>query len=742
MKRIVFVISLILLLSFVCYGEMYTYTIAPGEEIDVTVTGEGVLVKAVPEVGGEYWFESVSPYDTKCLLFKDSPSTDSLYESDDEGEGGNFRLKYTLKAGETYFYQVKIPDDISHRSLSFKVKLTMKNPEAGHVHQWVETVKQAPTCTEAGIMSCSCFCTMTKETAISPLGHSGEESIIEASCTMPGTKTVICSLCGNTEVTEIPALGHSFSPVFVTDKNPTCTTEGSESFHCIRCDISDSKTVQKIPANGHTYGEWYVLKKPTCTAVGTNQRECKVCFITDTISTPATGHKFGTTYIIDKAATCTANGEKSYHCTYCGEVKPNSETTIVATGHNYSGTYTVDKAATCTKAGTKSFHCSKCNDKTGVTSIPAKGHTIKDEKVTVKPTCTTNGEKQGTCSVCKTKVTVSIAKLGHKYSEYKQTKAPTCTANGTKTSTCANCKAVRTQSIAKLGHKYSTKYTVDKKASTDSAGSKTKHCSRCDSKIDKLSIAKISTVKLNRTLYIYNGNSKKPSVTIKDSNGKTVKSCTITYDKNCATIGTHYVTVKFSGEYTGTKKLSYKIVPDTVESIKVSTNGSKITLKWNSVKGAGKYNVYNYNSATKTYVLIGSTTKTSYTAQLKNGKTYKLAVKAVKTVNKKDYVSAEYSKVTAVTAPKNVTLKASAGTKQATLSWNIVDGSGYEVYMSDKKDSGYTLVKTMNGANAVSYTRTRLATGKTYYFRVRAFTKSGDMIVYSPYSNVVPVKIK
>ena len=53
-------------------------------------------------------------------------------------------------------------------------------------------------------------------------------------------------------------------------------------------------------------------------------------------------------------ATCTATGVCKYVCEKCGASKTES---IAALGHYYSATWIVDKEATCTEMGSKSYHC-------------------------------------------------------------------------------------------------------------------------------------------------------------------------------------------------------------------------------------------------------------------------------------------------------------------------------------------------------------------------------------------------
>ncbi len=108
-----------------------------------------------------------------------------------------------------------------------------------------------------------------------------------------------------------------------------------------------------------------------------------------------------------------------------------------------------------------------------------------------------------------------------------------------------------------------------------------------DSKdISSLSISEISN-------YTYTGKARKPAVTIKDGDYTLVKGTdyTLTY-KNCKNIGTATVTITGKGNYTGTKTLTYKIVPKktTIKVTKKSDIKAKFT--WTAVDGAEKYQLY------------------------------------------------------------------------------------------------------------------------------------------------------
>ncbi|MBQ3060929.1 MAG: hypothetical protein IJD02_00640 [Lachnospiraceae bacterium] len=100
------------------------------------------------------------------------------------------------------------------------------------------------------------------------------------------------------------------------------------------------------------------------------------------------------------------------------------------------------------------------------------------------------------------------------------------------------------------------------------------------------------------------------------------------------------------------------------------------------------------------------------------------------------------------------TLKGTSGIKSATLTWSKVKGgSGYEVYMSPNKSGTYNRIATIGGtsskiatvgATSITYKKTSLTKGKTYYFKIRSYTTgaSGTKVYSFKYSPIVAVKAK
>ena len=74
-----------------------------------------------------------------------------------------------------------------------------------------------------------------------------------------------------------------------------------------------------------------------------------------------------------------------------------------------------------------------------------------NESVVVKePTCTEEGLKEGTCSVCGEKAQEKIAAKGHTFGEAVVTKEATETETGLKTKTCTVCGETKEEEIPYL----------------------------------------------------------------------------------------------------------------------------------------------------------------------------------------------------------------------------------------------------------------------------------------------------
>ena len=188
----------------------------------------------------------------------------------------------------------------------------------------------------------------------------------------------------------------------------------------------------------------------------------------------------------------------------------------------------------------------------------------------------------------------------------------------------------------------------------------------------------------------------------------------------------------------------YRLPPRVTTKITASQTITTITLKWNKVTGADGYRIYKYNSKTKKYEKLKDVKGTSLKiSKLKADTAYKYKVRAY---TKDDgTIWGSYSDVFA-TATKTKTPAISSiysNTKgKAVVKWSNVSGeSGYQVYYATSKNGTYKKLDSYK-ANVVKGSKSKLTSKKTYYFKVRAYTKTDSGTVYSAWSTVKSVKVK
>ncbi len=186
--------------------------------------------------------------------------------------------------------------------------------------------------------------------------------------------------------------------------------------------------------------------------------------------------------------------------------------------------------------------------------------------------------------------------------------------------------------------------------------------------------------------------------------------------------------------------------PAKVSGVSATQTTSAITLKWSKVAGADGYRIYQYNAKTKKWVSIKTVNSSTLSYKVKKltaGTTYKFCVAAYKKAGGVTIwgdTSVALTTATKPAAPKISKLTAAKGS--ATLVWtNVAGESGYEVYCSTKKDSGFKKLGTYK-ADVTKATASKLTSGKTCYFKVRAYTKLDSGIIYGAWSPVKSVKIK
>ncbi len=249
---------------------------------------------------------------------------------------------------------------------------------------------------------------------------------------------------------------------------------------------------------------------------------------------------------------------------------------------------------------------------------------------------------------------------------------------------------------------------------------------------------------VNTSQYVYNGKAKNPKITMKNSGNTLTEGIdySLSY-KNNTKMGTAAVTVNGKGNYQGSKTLNFYIVPKKVSNVKLKTgSGSKLTFSFDKVSGASGYEVVLYQGSKK--VKTATTTKTSYQfKKLKVNSKYTFKVRPYINAGGKKYgaFSSTLQVKTATKAPTSV--KVTSGKGKAVVKWKKCTGaSGYEIYMSGNGKSGYKKIANLSGSSKVKYTKSGLSGGKTYYFKVRSYTKKGKYKSYSSYSGVQKIRIE
>ncbi len=258
---------------------------------------------------------------------------------------------------------------------------------------------------------------------------------------------------------------------------------------------------------------------------------------------------------------------------------------------------------------------------------------------------------------------------------------------------------------------------------------------------------KAKTFKLGKTLYTYDGKVKAPAVTVKDAKGNVLKKgtdYTVTYEKGRKMPGKYTVNIVCKGNYSGEKKLYFKIKAAAPKSITSKKTTSRITLSWKKAAGADGYRVFQYNAKTKTYKRIADIKSTSYKVKnLKAGTIYKFKVRAY-TKDDGEILGNLSAVYTTATKTKTPSIKSISSTKKGkvSLSWSNVSGeTGYQVYYSTKRLSGYKKAASYK-MNVVKGTVSELKSGKAYYFKVRTYKKTASGYVYSSWSSAKRIKVK
>ena len=453
--------------------------------------------------------------------------------------------------------------------------------------------------------------------------------------------------------------------------------------------------------------------------------------------------------------------------------------------HAYTGAWTWTEVkddngnVTGYTASVTGVKCSVCDNEP--TEDQIKVNVVKDTENSKAATCTEKGKDVYTATATVTDADgkeigtltadpkeVDLPALGHKYGEptWNWTKGENNTYTATATFTCANDEKhvetvdakvteksdgatcteagkitytatvtfegkdytdTKTEEVAALGHNYQTTTT---KATLSKDGSIVTKCTRCGDVTENTTIAYPKTITLSEDHYVYDGQEKKPEVSVVGSDGKAISADNydVKYPESAVAGGSYDVVITFKGNYEGTVTKTFTIGQMDSElkyaksSVTVDYKGGAVVDNAYTSKASAKdikFTTSNKNVAAVdsegNVTIVGPGTAT-ITAQISGSESYKDA-KAAYTVKVNSLATPAVPKVT-------------NGKDGAVVTWAAVKNA--ETYSVWRKTSstGWKKLATVEGT---TYTDKTAESNQTYYYTIRCMN-AGKNICTSDYN--------
>lgn len=300
----------------------------------------------------------------------------------------------------------------------------------------------------------------------------------------------------------------------------------------------------------------------------------------------------------------------------------------------------------------------------------------------------------------------------------------------------------------KCDHSNGFESVAIKKATKDENGKSVKECKTCNyvKPDSEATVSRIGTITVLEDTFTYDGKPKIPKVEIKNVKGRVLTEgkdyIVTTYGEPHP--GNSYYYINFCGLYEGNEYALYKMLPNATKEITVETKTKTLYIDWESVLGAHGYRVSVYKGSKR--IVAEKTSKCTFkVTDLEPGNKYKVKIQAyMYSAMDKAYVFSKVSKsVTVATKPLKVTLNSvTAGTGEATLKWDERNCTSYQIrYSTSESFDTYETVKVI-GEESVTKTINSLTSGKTYYFKVRAYKSVDGVKYYGTFSSAMNVKVK
>lgn len=299
------------------------------------------------------------------------------------------------------------------------------------------------------------------------------EIIKEATCTLDGERSGVCTVCGETFTEKIAATGHDWHLQSVDPA--TCTEAGLEIYACANCFEIEERTVAAL---GHDSDVVIAAVPAGCETVGwTEGRSCSRCgeVIVSPVEIPVAGHEF----YYEKRGNDT-HGIYCENCNYSAIAECELDETEIA--------------PTCTEVGKLIHNCRVCGDSHVHETYSALGHLMTEQKTFYKTVDGVYKHRQ-TCYRC------DYYEEENCSANLEEIVEPTCETIGYTVYSCQGCGNIYNSDFKDaLGHDW-TDYQLDDNNSNPYAHTHERHCKRtnCNAEEKGVPVGTVGTVISVRT---------------------------------------------------------------------------------------------------------------------------------------------------------------------------------------------------------------------------------------------------
>lgn len=185
-----------------------------------------------------------------------------------------------------------------------------------------------------------------------------------------------------------------------------------------------------------------------------------------------------------------------------------------------------------------------------------------------------------------------------------------------------------------------------------------------------------------------------------------------------------------------------------------SNSDARIRLRWQQVTGAHGYQIWRLAEDGKFRLIktIGDKGNTLTDDQghvtaysntgLEAGECYVYRMRAFMITEDGKKVFGPYSEqITGLVQPSATTLRATGAAGKVRLNWEETAGAdGYQIWMADRVDGTYRIVKTVTDGDVTAYTKNDLPAGEAF-FKIRAYAEEDGMMSFGAWSAVVSAKV-